>query len=151
MNQEILELIDKHLAKNVGDVLKKRLEEADFNTAELKKVKEHLNEKLDKISKLNSELSVLQELKQNYEDLENQRRKFEGEKMKYEVEKLKYQLSSEKEKSEFAKNIGLGLVRNLEYRNSMFYNESIGDHNTPQGWVGSRIITKNFTEEKSTE
>lgn len=92
----------------------------------------------------------------NYSDLEQREEKLkeslstlEKEKRDLKVSQLEYQLVAEKEKSEFTKNVALGLVRNQEYRSDVFdqVNAPYTDHNGYQQYGNT---TKTYNEVKTT-
>lgn len=53
MENEIRDLISKHLPEQVGTLLKERLSQADENKEELLRVSQQNNERLEQINKLN--------------------------------------------------------------------------------------------------
>ena len=67
IEKDILDAIDKSLPNMVGDTLKKRLEQADFESANLKKVQE-------KVNGLEAELTRYKTLDSKFVDLEKRDR-----------------------------------------------------------------------------
>ena len=150
--EEIQESIEKNLPKQVGDTLRKRLEEADRLEAALK-VSE---DRADGLSKdLNKALEIIEDYKKFDERnaaLEVREKELKEKEIKFEIETLTYQLAAEKDKTEFSKNIALGLVRNTNYRKAIFDSENPGGYPMfdGQGNAHYPIATdRNYTETKT--
>lgn len=145
MEQELKQLIEKNLPAQVGQVLQERLLKADRDAAEVERLKMQLDgevkEKVDLQVRLLHQDEVLQlekDTKERLDDIKERERELD-------LERLKYQLEVEKEKSEFAKNVALGLVRNTEYRNTV--NRS-GFIPVPSGQYG--VLNQSFNETTDT-
>lgn len=133
-------------------MLKLRLEEADNDKAALeqvKKINEHnqitindLNEKLDKYKKLDERNAGLEA---------REAAVIEGER-KLEVDTLKYQLESEKEKVTFTKEVALGLVKNVTYRESIFDAETRnGYYDSNNVWHPDVNTSRNYSKDVTKE
>jgi vacuolar-type H+-ATPase subunit I/STV1 len=125
LHTEINESIKKNLPQQVGENLKKelarlaRLEDDNIALKESVKVK---NERIKDLEKRQLELN--EELTQ-YEAMEQREHEVEQAEMKLNTDRLEYQLKAEKEKTEHAMAVAMGLVRNTEYRKSMSGHETV--------------------------
>lgn len=119
LREQIQAAIDKDLPKQVGDSLKKRLEEADETERKLELATSDIKEAIDKILYLKEKISVLEDLKIEKEDLDRKTKDLEKRENDLKITVLTSQLESEKEKSKFGFDVALGLVRNTEFRKSL--------------------------------
>ena len=72
----------------------------------------------------------------------------------FEVNSLKYKLAAEKDKTEFSKNVALGLVRNTEYRKTIFDTENSGGMPMQDGsghYVYPKPTSKSHTSTETQE
>lgn len=154
LQKEIQDSIEKNLPKQVGDTLRKRLEEADRLETSLK-VSEGRVETLSR--ELSKSIETIEEYKRFDERnaaLEVREKELKEKEIKFEIETLTYQLAAEKDKTEFSKNIALGLVRNTNYRKAIFDSENPGGYPMfdGQGNAHYPIATdRNYTETKTEE
>ena len=126
LEKELNEIIKKSLPQHVGETLRERLEQANKDEEENKSLKEELAENYEKISE---QRSIIEEYKKFYERnkyLNRREKELEAGLIKLEIETLKYQLETEKEKTDFTKIIALGLVRNTQYKKTIFDTENKG-------------------------
>lgn len=124
--QEFQEVIKKNLPQQVGEVLKGRLEQADKDASEVKRLNVLLNKCADDKANLEERIEKYQQFDTRNSLLEAAEKQLETERNKFELEKLSYQLAAEKDKTEFTKSVALGLVRNTEYRKTIFDSENPG-------------------------
>lgn len=140
LEKEIQESIKKNLPQQVGDVLKQRLEQADKDKEALKAAL-NLNETQSKrIEKLQSDIDKHNSIS----DRENQLKEREVILSKGELElklaTVTYQLETEKEKTQFTKEVALGLVRNTVFRKTVFDNENQAPYNIPNNMGGTTMV-----------
>jgi len=126
LEQELQESIKKNLPQQVGDVLKERLAQADRDTITIKDQQEKLAEANSQIDYLQKEIRQYKQFDERNTLLESREKELETERNTLELEKLKYQLQAEKDKTQFSQNVALGLVRNTEYRKTIFDSEDKG-------------------------
>lgn len=120
MEKEILEIISKNLPAQVGDTLKQRLEQATYLEG---KVKELENEKVRQaqlITTLQTEASKHQAISVREANVSAREEKVYKEEVEMRIKTLEVQLAAAAEKTQFAKDVALGLVRNIEYRKEAF-------------------------------
>lgn len=108
----------------VGEELRKVLNQATLDSAkvaELMKSEKTLREQLlsanNNIHDLKSKISSQDELKAREEKLKEDTNNLK-------IKELEYQLAAEKEKTNFSKEVALGLVRNTVYRNNLMGNKT---------------------------
>ncbi len=151
MENEIKEIIKKNLPAHVGDILKTRLEQADKDAELCKTLQESLKNKLEIIANNEKQLTEYLKFDNRNSSLEGREKAVAESERNLEIEKLKFQLASEKEKTDFTKQVAIGLVRNTEYRRVAFNNES---NSGGRDQFGNQLFeTKNIsqTETKHTD
>jgi len=126
LEKELQESIKKNLPQQVGEVLKQRLEQADKDANEVKRLKELLDKYADDKIGLEKQIEEYKQFDSRNSLLESREKEIETKEKQLEVETLKYQLQSEKDKTEFSQKVALGLVRNVEYRKNIFDTETSG-------------------------
>jgi hypothetical protein len=122
LNKKIEDAIKDSMPSKVGDELKKLLEQGKSDAA---KVIQLTNQNIDlskTISTLNEKLTNYAKLDERNATLEAREKKVAEDERQIELKTLQYQLEAEKAKTEFTKNVALGLVRNTEYRRKLFDN-----------------------------
>lgn len=152
LEKDLSESIKKNLPSQVSDVLKEKLNQADIDAALVISLKIHLEETQKSENELIQKLDEYKKLDDRNSKLDIREKELDYCERKQEIDKLTYQLSSEKDKTEFAKSIGLGLVRNIEYRKTIFDDERGSTGNLDQ-W-GNPIysnVTKSYAEHTKTE
>lgn len=126
LEKEIQESIKKNLPQQVGEVLKGRLEQADKDSAEVKRLDELVGQYASDKAALEKRIEEYEKFDERNANLNSREKELETERNNLELEKLKYQLQSEKDKTAFSQNVALGLVRNTEYRKNIFDSETSG-------------------------
>ena len=148
--KEIQEIIKKNLPQEVGDILKLRLQQADEDASNSVKLREQLDSRNLLIAKLEKQVEEYKTFDNRNTVLEAREKYVDDRERKVELETLRYQLISEQDKTNFAKSIGLGLVRNIEYRNNIFDSESQAGYNGPNNqWIQPGNIVKTYNETKT--
>ena len=109
MEQEIKEAIEKSLPKQVGEVLRQRLEKAELDATKVK----HLLAENQQLKRAEQDFK---ELREGFKELAAGREALEAEKQEFEIRKVKHELQVQTEKTVFVQDVALGLVRNVEYR-----------------------------------
>lgn len=126
LEKEIQESIKKNLPQQVGEVLKQRLEQADKDNAEVKRLINLVEQYTSDKENLEKQIYEYQKFDKRNASLDSREKELETEKNSLELEKLKYQLQSEKDKTTFSQSVALGLVRNIDYRKTIFDTENLG-------------------------
>ncbi len=135
--QEIQEVIKKNLPAHVGDVLKERLAQADRDASALEAAKKIVEQK-------DNELKCKEATILDYQAKDSQYLQLEIREKELEITTLKYQLETEKDKTQFSKDVALGLVRNTEYRKNIFDSENQAPFQDSNGmWIYPMATAKN--------
>lgn len=145
MEAELKAVIEKNLPAQVGDLLQKRLKEADFNIQRLKDANNDLDHKDALIKDLRRQIVNYEKLDERNTLLEAREKAVADEERNQAIATLQYQLAAEKDKTEFSKNVALGLVRNSEYRRTL--HDNIG--NNGQRDIHGNPIYTNITQNSS--
>lgn len=152
MKEGIQKIIEANLPKQVGEVLQKRLQELEEKEEQLIKANELISKQSVEISELTSRVTSKEHLDKQYEVLEVNLAKLVEDKRNLKVEKLEFQLASERDKTQFSKEVALGLVRNTEFRKTVFDSENQEGYYDGNGnWVQPNPVNKNLTETKTEE
>lgn len=149
---EIQAIIKKNLPQEVGDVLKQRLEQADEDASNIIKLKEQLDVRNLLILKFEQEIKIYQAFDTRNITLESREKAVDDKERSVLLETLRYQLASEQDKTTFAKSVALGLVRNTDFKTSVFSNENEGGYSDATGrWIQKGPTNKSSNETKTTE
>jgi hypothetical protein len=148
LREQIKNAIDKDLPKQVGDSLKRRLEEADQTEKELKRVTAALETKELTIVDLNKTIKDLTMRVSSEQELLARERQVNDRENKLEITLLQGQLESEKEKSKFGFDVSLGLVRNTQFRRNLTDTHTLPSIMSPQGYPVPQNTFQNSTETK---
>jgi len=147
MKTEIEEIISKNLPAQVGDVLKQRLTQADALENEVKQLREYKISHEATIKGLRAEIDKYIAFDNRNSALDAREKELAQRELNLGLEILKYQLASEKEKTEFTKTVALGLVRNTEYRKTIFDSEAQAPFVDANGnWQYPQPTSKNHEE-----
>jgi len=120
MEKEIKEIIEKNLPAQVGMVLRERLEKAERDENEIELLLSAASERKEEIAGLKRIISEYQEFDTRNATLEKREKDVSERERQAEIEKLKYELQTEKDKTQFTKDVTMGLVRNTEYKRTLF-------------------------------
>lgn len=151
LEKEIQESIRQNLPQQVGEALQIRLKEAEEDKEALKKAVEGNTAHLKVIRELQAELAKHSELSQRERDIKEKETYLNELLLKQELDTIKYQLAVEKEKSQFTKDVALGLVRNTIYRTSILDSENQAGYYNGTQFVTPSPINKSLTETKTEE
>ena len=148
---EIQEIIKKNLPQQVGDVLKVRLEQAEKDAKKVLELEDKLNQFQTTINEKQSELSAYKLLDERNSKLDEKEQVLNKKQHDLDLEILQHKFESEKDKSDFAKSIALGLVRNTEFRKSVFDSENQQPYYEGQNYIVPTPVNKSLNETKSAE
>lgn len=150
MEAEIKAIIEKSLPAQVGEVLKKRLQQAEQDAISVKDLQEQTIILKKHCTDYVNEINQYKKLDERNAAIEaRERAVIEGER-NLQISHLQFQLSAEKSKAEFSRDLAMGLVRNVEYRNSIYSNENQSGFNDSNGrWITPGPIQKSINEDKS--
>lgn len=152
MKEEIEEIIMKNLPAQVGETLKKTLQKAEQDEKLVKNLNEKLSEKNAYIKDLENLIEDYKAFDGRNSELEEREKSVSEQERNLKITTLEYQLESEKQKTEFTKNVALGLVRNTECRKHIFDSENQTPYQNDNGnYIYPTPINKSLTETKKEE
>ncbi len=119
-DQEIQEVIKKNLPAHVGDVLKTRLEQADRDSEKVKSQSEVILSRDTTIRGLEKVIEDYKKLDERNSGIEARELSIYNKEREMKIKELEYQIEAEKDKTKFSKEVALGLVRNTEFRRTLY-------------------------------
>lgn len=143
ISKDIQEVINQQLPSAVGEVLRKRLEQAEEDAKALTAYKNELAQKNKKINELSEQVVDLQQTIRDHAALDIREKTIADRERELKVTLLEGQLAAANDKTQFAKEVALGLVRNVEYRQSAM--TSTNKH-VPQPHGGTYMVVESATE-----
>jgi len=144
---EIQEIIKKNLPQQVGDVLKVRLEQAERDANLVVQLKNTISQLEDSVKKHLIRINNYELLNDRNSKLDEREVLLNKKQHDLDLEILQQKFENEKDKSDFAKSLALGLVRNTEFRKSVFDNENQnGYYNSSNQWIQPTPINKSLQE-----
>ena len=123
--KEMQELINKNLPAHLSETLKERLELIPKLEKENDSLRKILDQERDYNKNLNLKLNEYMKYASIEDSLDRREKELREKEIKFEVECLKVQLAAEIYKTEYAREITLGLVRNTEYKKDVFNTKNI--------------------------
>lgn len=152
MNDEIKNIIEQHIPLQVGAVLKELLAKGEKAISQVESLEKLVSELRKEISAKNERLVEYAKFDSRNETLENKSIELADRERNLRITILENKLADEVAKSEFAKSIGLGLVRNIEFRKNVFDSENQSAYQNTNGeWIYPTPVNKNLNETKSAE
>jgi hypothetical protein len=146
MEKEFKEIIEKNLPAQVGDVLQKRLAKAVEDEQTVKSLNTTLSFRNEEITKLSNRIEEYKKFDERNTQLTAREIAVGVAERNLQVERLKDQLAAEKDKTQFVREVTLGLVRNTEYRKSVFNNEN---KNVPDQYGSTRYINESSNSDQT--
>lgn len=148
LEQDLKEVITKNLPQAAGELLQQRLAQADKDAVKVAQLSADLDvsrtrhsDALNKIHTLEAQLAAHAELAKREEAVATRERDAE-------LKEVKAQLAASQENTKFARDVALGLVRNVEYRKTVHEGESLQQPYTPPG--GGYPVNANVTNSRTT-
>lgn len=148
LTKEYTDIIEKHLPAQVGNVLQSVLKEGETNKTKIVDLQKRISDLEDLLTKARSEISLYESKQHLYNDLTVKASKLEEDQRKLQLDSLTYQLQAEKDKTNFCKEISLGLVRNVEFRKTVFNSRS--EPVTQNGYTTTMNLTDSTNEHNTT-
>lgn len=152
IEQDLQEVINKNLPQAAGELLQQRLAQADRDAARVKDLETTRDKNAERIGQLDKQVSELRAKLAEHEAIDVREAAVAARENAAEIEALKVQLAAAHTNTAFAKDIALGLVRNVEYRSSVFSNGYQNEPIMKDGYqVGTQRVetNNNVTETKS--
>jgi hypothetical protein len=146
---EIQEIIKKNLPQHVGDVLKVRLEQAEKDAKRIIQLESNISQLEDSVKKQSVKLNEYELLNDRNSKLNEREVLLNKKQHDLDLEILQQKFENEKDKSEFAKSIALGLVRNTDFRKTVFDSENQQGYMQGGVWVQPTPVNKSLNETKT--
>ncbi len=122
--KDISDAIEKQLPAAVGEVLRARLEQADKDAKLAATQKDRIAELLRENTQLQNRVDARDAQLKAHGDLAKRETELAERERNLRVTMLEGQLAAAHDKTKFAQDVALGLVRNVEYRHSVFANST---------------------------
>jgi len=150
ITQEIQDAIARNLPQAVGDALQKRLRQADSDAASIVELRSTIEANKSVIARLNDRVASLDSDLSAHKNLAEREAAVAERERNANVAELQIKLAAAASNAEFARSVAMGLVRNTEYRQSVFESHTNRAMPVPQG--GAIMSTYNTeTSNVSTE
>jgi hypothetical protein len=130
LEQDIRDSISKNLSAEMGAVLKERLEKAEHDEREVVRLKAQVDKDANKYAVLLQLNADLQEQLKVHAALDVREVAIATRERNLEITELQVMLKEANARADFTKDVALGLVRNIEYRQSVHVAER-GRENLP--------------------
>lgn len=144
--KDIQDAIEKQLPAAVGEVLRVRLEQADKDAKERKILETRNAEQRREIQQLESRVTTRDIELKRAGDLDARTTELDTRERNMKIATLEIQLAAEVSKTAFAREVALGLVRNVEYRHSVFENQNRQVPQQPGMYTQSVTESSNKTD-----
>lgn len=152
MKDEINAIIEKNLPAQVGEALKKRLEQADNDAAKISVMTEQVKSERETSDSLRAEIREYEKFNDRNAALDKREKDLAERERLQEVTELKTQVVEANKRADMVVNFTSGLVRNTDFRRTVFNNEHQNGYTSSQGqWVNDRNFNSNGTEEHKAE
>lgn len=148
MKEEIRLVIEKHLTKEVGETLRQVLEKGEQDAIRVADLTRLLDNKKSEIINLNSEIEKYKQFDDRNSKLSEREKAVDQREREAKIRELEMQLLCEQEKSRFAIDVSMGLVRNTEYRKNIYNSQSGPDGRDTYGNPTYSTHTKKLDENK---
>jgi predicted transcriptional regulator len=120
--QSIQEAIAKNLPLQTANELKLFIEDAQKKEKELEKVSGQLAAANNQLAEARKTIKEFEELANTKEHLDARQKELEKREHDLDLQKLLYEIAAEKDKTTFAFGVCNSLVRNTDYRSTVFGN-----------------------------
>lgn len=120
MYEEIKSIIEKNLPAQVGESLKKVLEQGKKDAESVKSLNDQIQKLVLNVNEKEKRISEYQKFDDRNAKLDERESQLAERERNMTITQLRMELVAEKEKSDFAKSVAMGLVRNAEYRRSLW-------------------------------
>ncbi len=152
MTEEIRLIVEKNLPAQVGDVLKVTLDQAKKDAQLVELYRTQIKSFEETIREKNSIIDEFKKMETRNAALDVRENSIKEKERVFSILELEYKLASEKEKTEFTKSIAMGLVKNTEYRKTIFDSENSAGYTDSNGvFHYPAPVSKSFIETKHAE
>lgn len=123
---ELNEVIKKNLPQAMGEVLRKRLEQADKDAADVAKLTESSDRLQVAYRNLSDQLQAAEEKLKIHKTLDDRHAELNSRELRLDMAILQIKLDEMTKSRDFAASVTMGLVKNTEFRKTVF--ESGSEH-----------------------
>lgn len=151
LQKDLEEAIKKNLSSEVGELLRKELEQAEHNKQMIVVLEKQIKDFRQELLAVINERDNYRKMSLTTKELDEKERLLAKERFELDLTILKEQLKSETEKTNFAKEVALGLVRNTSYRKQIYDSENQAPYSNGNHMVYPTPVHKHYTETKHEE
>ena len=146
LNKEIQEAITKNLPAQVGEALQQLLAKATKDAQELADAKRYIEQHGKLSENLSNSVAELQTQLERHANIDDRLRELDEAKRDRKIFELETKLAAEQRVTHILDQTLSKLVRNIEYRNTLFGKENIPitGHNAPS-WVAVQDVNRTST------
>ena len=146
IEKDLQEVISKNLPQAIGELLQRRLVQADRDAARVSEFGAIISANDKRISSLTNEVTELMNKLDEHAAIDQREAAVSAREIAAEIEALKVQLAAAQTNTQFAKDVAMGLVRNSEYRNTVFTTDNTTTPLMREGYqIGSSTSNANST------
>ncbi len=149
IQKDIQDAIEKQLPAQVGEVLRTRLEQAEKDAALVKSQAATITEFRSDVRKLEAQVETRDARLKQHAEIDKREAEVSQRERDLKITLLEAQLVTERDKSAFAKEVALGLVRNAEFRRTIFENSNKQVPTMPGAYTMGQNETSNTTTTES--
>ncbi len=124
IEQELKDVIERNLPSQVGQALRERLAKADADARKVTESEERIRSLNKELVESAARIAHLSEALSKHADITTRIAQVEERERNAEISELKIKLEAEQRSKDFARDVALGLVRNVEYRHAINHTES---------------------------
>ena len=132
IDQEIMEALKKQMPAKMFEATKEKIAENDKMVVRIKELERKVDNQDDQIANLTAELGEHGKLDvrekaviEKEADIKKRKSVLWTKELEMTKKEMEYQLDAEKSKSQFCKEVALGLVRNIEFRKNVYSNGNV--------------------------
>ena len=124
IENDLKELLTKHLPQATSDALQERLRQADADKATVERQKEQISGLNTQIKELQAQFNNASDELKKHGALATREAAVAEKERNADIAALKVQLEAAQGNTQFAKDVAMGLVRNTEFRRHVFDSEN---------------------------
>jgi len=150
--KQIEALIEKELPNQVGEALRKKLEQADKDAVEVARLRGELDYQIDVVNKLKEQLEEHRVLGEREIELEKREEKVEERERNIDLTLLTTRLAEAEKRADTVTEFTMGLVRNTTFRKNIYDNEDQAGYQDGNGnWIQPGPVNKHLEETQTEE
>lgn len=151
IQKDIAKAIKKDLPNQVGEQLQELLAQGERDAKAVKDQADQINKRIIEEDKLRKKIDELLELKHRSSGLDSRESDLNDQEDNLKVAMLEVKLEEANKRADMVKDFTSGLVRNTEFKETVFSNSFTNARNTPQGYHDAESSNTDTTTTKTTE